>query len=361
MKRDQSKINSGSHLILGGTGFIGRHVAVALARSGGQVVLASRNPPSYSFPHDVMDAISWLYVDMGTVDWLTLLPGVTSIHHYAWNSLPASAQLDPAHDLIENVVPIIKLLEALRYSDAQNIPLIFASSGGTVYGKLKQTPVDESHSLMPITAYGVGKVSAERYLALYRHLYNLDCRIARIANPYGAGQSPISGQGVATTFIFRALSGKDITVWGDGSIVRDFIHISDIVSGLLAISEAPRNLTETAIFNLGTGLGQSILSLLREIQLNVGYELKVRFELGREYDVPISVLNCSHAESDLGWHPRKSFADGISQTIGDLRRGDQLDHLLSGSAAPPPQSRGEAYDSKQFDDQLVVGTKWSTH
>ena len=317
----------GNHLIIGGSGFIGRHMAVALARQGNTVVIASRKAPSFDFPADVNDQISWHSTDMGNTDWSGLLVDVDTVHHYAWNSFPATAQLNPAHDLIENVVPTLRLLEAIRRSEMRDVRLIFSSSGGTAYGKLMQIPVKESHNLTPITAYGVGKVTAEHYLGLYRHLYGLDCRIARIANPYGSGQSATSGQGVATTFIARALADEEIVVWGDGGIIRDFIHISDLVTGLLAVTAAPLNIEEPAIFNLGTGHGVSIRGLLEEIQLNVEHKLKVRFELGREYDVPTSVLDTSLAASTLGWRALTSFSDGISRTVADLRRGVQMSNM----------------------------------
>ena len=103
--------------------------------------------------------------------------------------------------------------------------VVFASSGGTVYGAPLEFPVPEVHPLAPITAYGAGKAGAEIYLNLYRSLHRVDCRIARLANPYGAGQNTERGQGAVSAFLGKALRNEPIVIWGDGAIVRDYIHI----------------------------------------------------------------------------------------------------------------------------------------
>ncbi|MDP9094992.1 MAG: NAD-dependent epimerase/dehydratase family protein, partial [Pseudomonadota bacterium] len=165
------------HLILGGCGFIGRHVAVLLARAGHRVTLADRAPLARALPHDIAASVGLQLFEFGSADWDTLVANVDVVHHYAWGSLPASANANPGGDLLTNVGATIGLLDALhRRGDGR---VVFSSSGGTVYGKLRQTPVPEDHPIAPITAYGAGKAVAETYLGLYRHMHGLDCRIAR--------------------------------------------------------------------------------------------------------------------------------------------------------------------------------------
>src|SRR5262249_31885602 len=154
---------------------------------------------------DVRERISWTRCDMGDSDLGALVDEATTIHHYAWSTIPATANADPGGDLSANVIPTLALLEAIKHSI--NRPrFIFVSSGGTVYGKLQRVPVQEDHPLAPLTAYGASKAAVELYLNHYRAVYGLDCRVARLANPYGAGQDFGRGQGAATTFLHRALT-----------------------------------------------------------------------------------------------------------------------------------------------------------
>ena len=308
----------GHDLILGGCGFIGRHVALMLARLGHRVMVADRAVPPYEFPADIRARIACTRFDMAAADWASLIAGAAVIHHYAWTTIPATANADPVGDLSTNVVSTLALLEAVRRC-ANRPRLIFASSGGTVYGKLRHIPVHEDHSLAPITAYGVGKAAVELYLGHYRSIYGIDCRVARLANPFGAGQDFARGQGAATTFLHHALTGRAIAIWGDGEVVRDFIHISDAAAGLVALAYAPQT-DGPWIFNIGSGCGVSLNEIVAELEARLGRRLEVHRECGRPFDVPISVLDVTLARIALGWSPRLSFSDGIARTLADLER-----------------------------------------
>jgi UDP-glucose 4-epimerase len=209
------------HVILGGSGFIGRHVAVKLARLGHRVVVADRVPPSCEFPDELKPLIAWTPFEMVSANWPSLIANAAIIHHYAWTTIPATANADPSTEMCANVVPTLALLDAMQ-SSPKPPRLIFASSGGTVYGRLRNVPAAEDHPLAPITAYGVSKAAVELYLGYYRTAYGLDCRVARLANPFGAGQDPTRGQGAVTTFLHRAPAGRAIAIWGDGEVVRDY-------------------------------------------------------------------------------------------------------------------------------------------
>ncbi len=306
---------TGHHLILGGRGFIGRHVALLLAHTGHNVMLADRVRPEYSFPPDAAERISWQPLEFASADWDALVAEAAVVHHYAWTSIPASANNNPFGDLTSNVAGTLALLEALRRrGDAR---IVFASSGGTVYGRLQKIPVSEDHPLMPITAYGAGKAAAEIYLGLYRALHGLDCRVARIANPYGAGQNLVRGQGAVTTFVHRALTNQPIVIWGNGEVVRDYIHVTDVASALVALALRP-HLDKFRTFNIGSGTGVSLNDLIAELERRLNRRLDVRREPARPFDVPVSVLDISRARNILGWTPRLPFAEGIARTMSDL-------------------------------------------
>jgi len=312
---------SGHHLILGGCGFIGRHVALLLARKGYNVVIADRVEPDFRFPPDVEGRISWQRLEFASADWENLIRQADVIHHYVWTSLPASANNNPLGDLSANVGGTLTLLEAVRHRGGGRI--VFASSGGTVYGRLLKCPVPEDHPMMPTTAYGAGKAAAEIYFGLYRTLHGVDCRVGRISNPYGVGQVIARGQGAVTTFLHHALHKQPIVIWGDGEIVRDYIHITDAATAVVNLALRP-DVNDFHTYNIGSGVGLSLNNIIAQIEKSLNQRLKVRREKGRAFDVPVSILDISRARNALGWKPQLSFAEGITRTLADLRNNSPL-------------------------------------
>jgi UDP-glucose 4-epimerase len=269
---------------------------------------------AYAVPADIRDLVIWQRVEVGSADWDRLVADADVVHHYAWGSIPASANANPGGDLLTNVGTTIDLLDAMRRRGGGRI--IFLSSGGTVYGKLHETPVKEDHAVAPITAYGAGKATAEVYLSLYRALHGLDCRIARVANPYGAGQDLSRGLGAVTTFLHNALLGQPIVIWGNGDVVRDYIHISDVAKCLVKLAVGPRQ--DHFIFNVGSGVGISLNDVIAELELSLGRTLDVSRTETRAFDVPVSILAIDRARRDLDWAPALSFREGIGRTVEDL-------------------------------------------
>lgn len=312
---------SSKHLILGGLGFIGRHVAIALMRQGAQVVVADRVLPSDELRSDLEAAvgasIEIRHVEFASANWAKELADIDVVHHYSWATIPQTANEDPIRDLEENVRATVRLLEEMRKHE--HIRLVFASSGGTVYGRLSQIPVPETHPLEPITAYGVSKAAVEHYLSFYRGCYGLDCRVARISNPFGAGQDPRRLQGAASAFVFKALAGQEITIWGDGSVVRDYIHVTDLAEAMVALSLAPQaDCGSPPVFNIGSGNGASLNDILEALSARLGQPPKVSYLPARPFDVPISVLDISRVGDRLKWAPKLSLAEGLSRMISDI-------------------------------------------
>ncbi|MCS0503135.1 NAD-dependent epimerase/dehydratase family protein [Ancylobacter mangrovi] len=317
----------GKHLVLGGSGFVGRHVALALAKAGHEVVVADRSPLPNDLPALLRDRVSWRFFELDDAPWPELIEDVAVVHHYAWSSVPASANDCPALDLASNVGPTIALLETLRARGAGDAPrLVFSSSGGTVYGRLRRVPVQEDHPLSPLNAYGAGKAAAENYISCYRNQYGLDCRVARLANPFGAGQNLARGQGAVTTFLYRALTHEPIVIWGNGEVVRDYVHISDVASGLMTLA-CTEDVGEQHVFNIGSGIGVSLNAIVAELETALGRRLEVRRKAGRPYDVPVSVLDISMMHDLLNWRPWLSFSDGIRRTLSDFERGYEVSTL----------------------------------
>jgi len=302
------------HLITGGSGFIGRHVVQLLASQGHTVIIASRTPFTFVFPAELCPYISWAQLDIVNANWDEMLDGVDVVHHYAWTSLPASANADPAGDLAVNVTATIRLLDAARRHRCR---VVFSSSGGTVYG-VTAKEIPERSLLTPITAYGAGKASAEIYLNLYRALHWIDCRIARIANPYGVGQNTERGQGAVSAFLGKALRSEPIVIWGNGAIVRDYIHISDTAAGLVKLAQA-EDLGGHCAFNIGSGVGHSLNDLISEIEWLLGCKLRVEYAPARTFDVPVNILSIERAREILGWQPLLPLSAGLSCMLADIK------------------------------------------
>ena len=196
----------------------------------------------------------------------------------------------------------MRLIEALKGSSKR---LLFSSSGGTVYGRNDERAIDERQPCRPVSAYGAGKVAAEAYILAAAETYDLDVRIARLSNPFGAGQSPTQPQGAVSRFhTQRAFPGKPSRYWGDGGVVRDFIHIEDVVAGWVSLEKAdPRSLAGDRVFNIGSGRGTSLNELVAMVSQVIGREPVVRYAADRAFDLPRNVLDITLAEARLGWRP----------------------------------------------------------
>src|SRR5262249_41635234 len=157
------------------------------------------------------------------------------------------ANRNMAEDVRKSVIPSLALLDIARKRGVKRI--VFVSSGGTVYGAAKEIPTPETAPTDPITAYGIGKLMIEKYLALHERLHGLSFRVLRVANPFGPFQQSDKGQGLIAALLARALRGEPIEIWGDGSVVRDYVFVEDVIDALQA---AARDESAERIFNIGS-------------------------------------------------------------------------------------------------------------
>ena len=294
-------------LVLGGGGFIGTNLCRALAEKVTLVRGFGRRAPFIGS----LQGVDWLTGDFSDPTSLAnAVAGCDTVFHLITSTTPASANVDRIADLQLNVASTLKLLEICKAEGVRRV--IFVSSGGTVYGRRVEVPTSEDSATDPITAYGIGKLAIEKYLALYEYIDGLDYRVLRVANPYGPFQLGTKNQGAINTFLKRALDGKEIEIWGNGSVVRDYIYVDDVVHAL-ELSAVHQG--KDRIFNVASGHGYSLTELVELIQATLGVELRVRFSRERAVDVPISILDISRARSSLNWAPRVSIEDGLIRTI----------------------------------------------
>jgi UDP-glucose 4-epimerase len=228
-------------------------------------------------------------------------------------TLPKSSNADPVFDIESNVLGTVRLLTHAIKTGLKKI--IFASSGGTVYGVPKHVPIVESHANDPVCSYGITKLAIEKYLGLFYQLYGLDYTVLRLANPYGERQRTHASQGAVAVFLGNVLRGELVEIWGDGSVVRDYIHIADVVDALLLSSEKT---SDEHVFNIGAGRGHSLNELLDAIERVTGRTASRRYLPGRPFDVPVSVLCIDRARIALGWSPKVDFEQGLDRFAGWL-------------------------------------------
>ena len=304
-------------LVLGGHGFIGSHLIDALLSSGREVVSFDR--PRISPAHSTSSMGKPVtYVDgdfTSTADILAAMDGCNECFHLISTTLPKTSNADPVYDAETNLLPTLRLLD-LIVKDGAVKKLVFISSGGTVYGVPNEIPIHESHATNPVCAYGITKLAIEKYLELYRVLHGLQYSVLRLSNPFGERQRVESSQGAIAVFIGKLLQNEIVEIWGDGSVVRDYVHISDVVS---AIKQAADLETKNRIFNIGSGQGRTLNEVLDVIESVAQTPLKRNYVGGRLFDVPANVLDIQRARHELGWAPKVSFRDGVREMYESVR------------------------------------------
>ncbi|MDP3008669.1 MAG: NAD-dependent epimerase/dehydratase family protein [Methylococcales bacterium] len=295
-------------LVLGASGFIGGHLITSLADSGHQVVAYARH---FDSNHSISTNTNIEYVTGDFCNeqrWNELLTGVQVCYHLISTTVPKSSNDDPIADVTGNIIGTLHFLEAAK---KKNVRIVFASSGGTVYGRINTDSIDEHHPTDPLCSYGITKLAIEKYLLLYRELHGMRSVVLRIANPYGEGQQPDAIQGAVAVFMGRVLRGHTIDIWGDGSVVRDYIYVQDVVQAMIAASEYGGRLN---VFNVGSGVGVSLLELLGMIEQVTAKKADIIFHPSRSFDVPRNVLNITAAQKELEWTPQIPMIEGLKKT-----------------------------------------------
>jgi UDP-glucose 4-epimerase len=296
-----------SCVVLGGGGFIGTALCRRLVASGFRVRAFGRR---CLYPEEIKGA-EWYQGDFTDAGALAgAIANFDVVFHLVHATTPQSANLDMGSDLQKNVVSSLALLDICRALGVKRV--VYVSSGGTIYGCPREIPTPETAPTEPITAYGIGKLATEKYLALYRHLYGLDYRVLRVANPFGPLQTTLKNQGVIAAFVSRMESGESMEIWGDGSVVRDFIYVDDVVDALEAVIGDDGS---ERVFNIGSGQGKSLREIAETIERLSGRKLDINWKPKRSFDVPVSVLAIDRARDVLKWVPKTSFESGLKNTI----------------------------------------------
>lgn len=299
-------------LILGAAGFIGTNLTIKLAEKQENKITLVDKKKSYFTAIDKLNLpnIVELESSLNVETDFSILCGQDVVYHLVSTNVPANSNQHISQDIEANVLFSSKLFDACVNNNVKKV--VFVSSGGTVYGKESKCPLNENTPTNPISSYGLQKVTIEKLLYLYNYIYGLDYRIIRLTNPYGPYQRPNGILGVVTTFVYKALKGHEITVYGDGTVVRDFIYIDDAIRAILNIVYSKN---KHHIFNLGCGYGTSVRELLETIHKALGLELNIVYKKARAVDVPVNYVDISRYEKNFGKLNPICLEEGIKKTL----------------------------------------------
>jgi UDP-glucose 4-epimerase len=297
------------YCLIGGSGFIGHHLAVKLVSMGKRVtVIEKKRVPDRPLPKST----NYLVYEGHEKAFLKkALEGVNCVVHLAYSTVPKTSFEHPLKDIRTNLPSLVNFFEVC--SELSLDKVVMLSSGGTVYGVARTIPITEEHPTNPISPYGITKLAMEKYALMYNSHYRLPVVIVRPGNAFGEGQLASTGQGFIATALSSILSRKEILMFGESGTVRDYLHVSDVVSGIVAAAEYGKI---ASCYNIGSGIGRNnreVLDVIYPLAAVRGLEPMVRIVATRKFDVPVNVLDSHKLTNDTGWRSALAFEDGMKR------------------------------------------------
>ena len=296
-------------MVTGGAGFIGSHIVDSLVNEGYEVVIVDNL--NTGARQNINPKARFYEVNICSPELARVFEseGPQIVCHQAAQTIISRSVADPLFDANVNILGSINLISnCLRYGVKK---IIYASSGGAVYGEPKHLPANEKHPVDPLSQYGASKHTVEHYLHLYWLQYGLEYVSLRYSNIYGPRQNPAGEAGVIAIFTSQMLCGEQPTIFGKGDKTRDYTYVSDIArANVLAIRAG-----KTGIYNLGTGVETSDRQIFDMVAQNLGYKGDPNFAQVRKGEIYRICLDSSKAKAELGWQPLTSVKDGIAQTV----------------------------------------------
>lgn len=306
--------------IFGAAGFIGTNLSLNLIKNDENELMLFDKGFNESPLHECIGKVKLVEGNFSSPqDYEEFLENQDLVFHLISSTVPASKGIGIAQEIQENVINTIYLLEACIKKHVKRV--VFLSSGGTVYGKEYTEPFKEEQKTNPISSYGIQKTTIENLLYLYNYSYGLDYKIVRLSNPYGPYQRPNGSIGVVTNFIYQALRGDKLLVYGNGEVIRDFIFIDDAVKGIINIAQ---DSSDIHLYNLGSGKGLSINDILAEIRTTLNRDVDVEYIEKRSVDVPINVLNIERYKNKFGCEKMVDLKEGIIRTSAYIKKAYRL-------------------------------------
>lgn len=307
-------------LVTGGAGFIASHVSDSLLALGHDVAIVDNlasgkreNLPARArfYEVDIRDDT------LGEV-FRSEIPEVV-VHHAAHIDVTRSVR-EPGYDASVNILGSLNLLECCRAYGVRKV--IYAGTGGALFGEPSYLPVDEAHPIDPLSPYGVSKHTVEHYLFAYKANHGIDYVVLRYPNVYGPRQDPHGEAGVVAIFALQMLAGQQPVVFGDGTKTRDYCNVADIAAANVLALNSP----VSGVYNLGRGIEVSDLEVFEAVRAAVGSEMAPRFATVRPGEVEHIALDASKAERELGWSWKVDFVEGVAEAVEFYRNQMEREH-----------------------------------
>lgn len=296
-----------SVLILGGGGFIGSALSLALARAGKKVTALSRTARGQE--HENIRNVTGAFCE--PADFEPWLADCQSVVHLASSSTPGSSAGRPLSELEGNLRVTLALLEALqRHPDCR---LLYCSSGGTLYGDDEIAPATEHSKICPHSYHGAGKAAAEHFISSWTNQFAAAATILRPSNVYGPGQAARQGFGIIPTAFNKIINDEPLEMWGDGSAVRDYLYVDDFIQLCLAIIDRPMA-GGAVTLNAGSGIGTRLDELLSQIESIAGQPLRKIQRNKRQVDISRIIVDSGKACERYNWKPQTPLATGLRLT-----------------------------------------------
>jgi len=297
-------------LIFGGFGFIGTNLTEELINRGEYEIYIFEAKNAIIQNPDLLKKTEVYYGDFSNIEDFEVIfkeQLIDMVIHLINTNIPFSSNKNMIFDIKSNLINTINLLNIMLKYNCKNI--VFLSSGGTIYGVSKdRNNKKETDSKNPISSYGIVKLTIEKYLQLYSNLYGLNYLILRPSNPFGEYHYN-QKQGIINVILKKVLNGETVEIWGNGTVVRDFIYVKDLVKIIVDLIESK---IQNDIFNIGSGKGYSINDIIEIIQKEMG-NFKLEYKNARKVDVPHLILNIDKLERHLDLN-LTSIEEGIKKT-----------------------------------------------
>ena len=300
-------------VVTGGAGFIGSHVADAFLERGYDVVVV--DDLSAGKRENVPERAELAEVDITDADALAApLDGADVVCHLAAQASVTVSVERPEYDCNVNVHGTLNVCELARRSSA---PVVFASTGGALYGDDVPMPTGEDLNPQPLAPYGASKQAAEAYVQTWARLYGVPNVVLRLGNVYGPRQNAHGEAGVVAIFSEKLLAGEPPSLRGEGKPTRDYVHVGDVARAFVLAAESRK----AGVYNVGTGIQTSTARLLDILQDAAGTSLEPQEEPLKEGELAASALDASRIERELGWRATTAVDEGLRETFAWYRDG----------------------------------------
>jgi UDP-glucose 4-epimerase len=300
-------------VVIGANGFIGSHLVDGLAAAGHEVRAFDRYSsrlPTFRTPHAEVRVGEFL--SRSDVD--SAVQGQDHVFHFLSTTTPATAESDPTLDIRTNLAQTVELLESCAAAGVKHV--YFASTGGAIYGQQGKGEYSEDDRALPISPYAIGKLAIERYLGYFKATHGLDSTVFRISNPYGTRQHPNKKQGLVPIALRQILAGRPVVQFGDGSMVRDYVYVEDLVDMIVPMTDRA---TAHDLYNLGSGTGHTVAEVLHSLRRVTGIDFAVEERPTPPTFVDKVVLDTSRYRREFGSRPLTSLDDGIRKTFEEMK------------------------------------------